>query len=275
MSGTSDSPVGGPADRPADGTGCCRWVPLRNGSSLRVEIGPGRDAARLVGMADEIDAEWARLCAGNPRYFNGPILVVETMAEDAGTASGVIRARRGEFKHLAVRPAVETGVGQLGVTGVLEARDAAGEAFVLLGRRSAATRIFGGMWELGPSGGVDPPPASESAMDWQDVWRALVEEIREEVGLAVEPDPAPPVALVDDPLGHSVEVVFRVQIVRPVEELAADVESAAGTSRWEYDEVRWVGVGELGAFARAERVIPATVAVWRGLGWIGPEAGVE
>ena len=161
----------------------------------------------LVGMADEIDAEWGRLCAGNPRYFNGPILVVETMAEDAGTASGVIRARRGEFKHLAVRPAVETGVGQLGVTGVLEARDATGEAFVLLGKRSAATRIFGGMWELGPSGGVDPPPASESAMDWQDVWRALVEEIREEVGLAVEPDPAPPLALVDDPVGHSVEVV--------------------------------------------------------------------
>lgn len=251
----------------------CRWESLADGASLRVEIagGGGSRDDGFGALRGEIEAEWGRLRAANPRYFNGPILVVES----ADAASNLIRVRRGEFKHLAVRPVVETGVGQLGVTGVLEARDAAGERFVLLGKRSAATRIFGGMWELGPSGGVDPPPASESAMDWQDVWRALVDEIREEVGLAVEPDPAPPVALVDDPVGHSVEVVFRVRIVRPVEELAADVESAAGTSRWEYDEVRWVGVGELAAFARAERVIPATVAVWRGLGWIGPEAGAE
>jgi len=243
----------------------CEWMPLGDGRRLRVTIATARDtesAAEAPRAA--VEAEWARLCARNPRYFNGPILAVE----DVEPERCAVRVRRDEFKHLAVRPVVDTGVAQLGVTGVLEARDAMGRAHVLLGRRSHQTRVFGGMWELGPSGGVDAPPVGQTELDWADVWRVLVDEIREELGLPVEPDPAPPVALLADPVGGSVELVVRVPLVRPVEELPTEVETDAGTSRWEYDEVRWLGLDELAAFERTAPVIAATRAIWRGLGWL-------
>lgn len=243
----------------------CVWHPLADGERVRIEIVDGRSGDSEPAASCEhdraIEAEWARLCAENPRYFNGPILAVVGVNPGAGS----VRVRRDEFKRLAVRPAVETGVAQLGVTGVLEANDAAGRPHVLLGKRSDETRVFGGMWELGPSGGVDAPPISQSTMDWTDVWRVLVNEIREEVGLPIDPDPSPPAGVVCDAEGHSVELVVRVRIARPVEELLAAIDDESGTNRWEYDAIRWVPVDSLEAFARAEPLIAATRAIWRGL----------
>lgn len=240
----------------------CVWTPLPSGSSLTIEINPTPHSSTPSGQST-IDAEWDRLCAENPRYFNGPILAYR----EPGPTPGTIRADRDEFKRLAVRPKVETGVIHLGVTGVLEARDVSGRPHVLMGRRSHQTRVFGGMWELGPSGGIDPPPAPQRTMDAGDVWNVLINEIREEVGLRVDPDPAPPVGLLLDPVGGSMEVVVRVTIARPIEELLAAIEDESGTNRWEYDAVRWVAIDELTRFARTQPVIAATRAVWRGLGW--------
>lgn len=242
----------------------CVWTSLPSGGSLSIEIDPApHDPGTNPEQQAAIDAEWGRLCAANPRYFNGPILAYT----GSGPTPETIRARRDEFKRLAVRPAIETGVIHLGVTGVLEARDASGSEHVLLGRRSHHTRIFGGMWELGPSGGVDPPPASQRTMDAADVWNVLINEIREEVGLPVEPDPAPPVGLLLDPVGGSMEIVIRVRIARPVEELLAAIDDDSGTNRWEYDAVRWVAIDELARFARTQPVIAATRAMCRGLAW--------
>lgn len=241
-----------------NGSETCVWTPLPR--NLRIEIRP----ERTRGEEPAVDAAWGALCAANPRFFNGPILAFEHA--DAGRA--LVRVRRDQYKRLAVQPGVKTDIVQLGVTGVLEARDAEGRPHVLLGRRSRETRVFGGMWELGPSGGVDAPPPGQETMDEGDVWRVLIQEIREEIGLPIDPDPAPPVSLLHDPVGRSVELVVRVAVARPVEELIAAIDDESGTSRWEYDAIRWAGIDELGAFARANPVIGATIATWRGLGWV-------
>jgi hypothetical protein len=85
------------AGDPAD---ACRWLPLADGASLRVQIDPEAESTRSPVPADEIEAEWVRLCADNPRYFNGPILEVD----EADAARNLVRVRRGEFKHLAGAP---------------------------------------------------------------------------------------------------------------------------------------------------------------------------
>lgn len=251
----------------------CVWAPLASGRDLRIEITADRQArVDRGGSVDRsnagdsnagdsietgIDEAWDRIRAANPRAFNGPILAYTA----SNPAHNLVRCAREEYKRLAVTPEIETGVIHLGVTGVLGARDEAGVPHVLLGLRSHATRIFGGMWELGPSGGVDPPPIDQGTMDADDVWRVLINEIREEVGLPVDPDPSPPLGLLHDPEGRSCELVVRVTLRRPVEELIALIDRENRTSRWEYDAVRWVALADLPAFVRREPVIPTTIAL--------------
>lgn len=176
-----------------------------------------------------------------------------------------IRVQRDEYKRLAVQPRVDTGVMQLGVTGVLEARDAADRPHVLLGLRSRQTRVFGGMWELAPSGGVDPPGLTQTSMEWMDLWRAFESERREEIGGVITPSPTPPAALYRDDAGSSLEVVFHVPIGTPVDTQAGEMRGAAA---WEYDAVRWTPVDQLAAFGRTEPVSPPTRKIWRALGWV-------
>ena len=234
----------------------CVWQPLRDGQALRIEIetDPVEESAS---EREATDGAWSRIRAANPRAFNGPILAYTS----ADPGANLVRCRRDEYRRLAVTPGIETGVVHLGVTGVLEARDEAGVPHVLMGLRSHATRIFGGMWELGPSGGVDPPPIDQRTMDADDLWRVLINEIREEVGLPVDPDPAPPIGLLHDPEGRSCELVVRVPLRRPVEELIAVIDRENRTSRWEYDAVRWVALDDLDAFTRTQASIPTAAAL--------------
>jgi 8-oxo-dGTP pyrophosphatase MutT (NUDIX family) len=234
----------------------CVWWPLDDGRALRIEIDAG-PVFEHPDLRATTDGAWERIRAANPRAFNGPILAYTS----SNPRTNLVRCRRDEYRRLAVTPEIETGVVHLGVTGVLEARDESGVPHVLLGLRSHATRIFGGMWELGPSGGVDPPPIDQTAMDADDVWRVLINEIREEVGLPVDPDPSPPMGLLHDPVGRSCELVVRVALRRPVEELIALIDRENRTSRWEYDAVRWVAIDELEAFTRREPSIPTLVAL--------------
>lgn len=232
------------------------WQALPRSVPIRIVI----DAGPTAETPDErahTNAAWAAICDRNPRAFNGPILAFVS----ADPARAEVRVRRDEYRRLAVRPGIETGVVQLGVTGVLVARDHAGAAHALLGLRSHATRVFGGMWEFGPSGGIDPPTIDHRTMDADDIWRVLINEIREEVGLPVDPDPTPPVALLADPAGQSVEVIVPVRLARPVEELIAMIDRENSTSRWEYDAVRWIPTARLGEFVSSAAVIPSTIEI--------------
>lgn len=234
------------------------WVAFADGRRLTIEIEPGdKDAGLDAEMEAEVDAAWEKICTANPRAFDGPILAFVS----ADPANNIVRARRDNYRRLAVQPEIGTGITLLGVTGVLEARDRAGVGHVLLGLRSHATRVFGGMWEFGPSGGVEPPEIGQASMDAGDLWGSLVGEIREEIGLPTGCDQSPPIGLLCDPSGQSVELVFRVSLLETVEELAAMIEASDRSQRWEYDAVRWVAIGGLGSFAATSPCIPSTAGL--------------
>jgi 8-oxo-dGTP pyrophosphatase MutT (NUDIX family) len=217
-----------------------------------------------------VDEIWERKRTANPRLFNGPILAFES----ADPARGVVRARRDEFKSLTVQPEIDRGVTVLGVTGVLIAKDHAGDQHVFLGRRAHATRVYGGMWELGPSGGVDAPPRSADHLDQIDLFKALRVEMTEELGLPIDVERQSrsivPIAFVHDPIGMSYEIVIRVELTVRVEELITMGDDPERTSAWEYDATRWVPMHRLAEFDAQETdaIIPPTRALFRGLGWV-------
>ncbi len=207
-------------------------------------------------------ARWEAMRRERPRLFNGPILAF--VGYDAGART--IHARRDHYLSLAVRPEVETGVTQLSVTGILTARDAGGREHVCLARRSAETRIYDGMWELAPSGGLDPLSASIARMNGEDAWRQLLVEVEEELELSVAPDPGRVVALTHDGLANSCDVCVRVELARPLE----DVMATAGRLGWEYETTRWVPTADVRTFETQEGdgIIPPTRALFRVLGWV-------
>lgn len=244
----------------------CEITPLPPGRSLIVTIAEGPPPLPAQIAQPDLDRAWQAVRDANPRAFNGPILSADSFDPETNT----IPAQRNEYRRLAVWPTLDAGATQLGVTGVLIANDHDATPHVLLGMRSHETRVYGGCWELAPSGGVDPPPTTEDHLDDADLWRALRLEITEELGLPVEPDPARPVAVASDPIGRSLEVVIEQRLSRTVEELiamASPGEEGEGSSRWEYEQTRWIPLDQIAAFDAAEstRIIPPTRALLRWL----------
>ncbi|MEM1184388.1 MAG: hypothetical protein AAGI53_05220 [Planctomycetota bacterium] len=241
----------------------------------RVDLIPDGAFPRIV-IADTpapeskplIDAAWERMRGANPRLFNGPVLAF--VSYDPGSVT--LTARRDCYKHLTVQPEIDTGLTQLSVTAILVANDHAGEPHVFFGRRGEQTRIYGGMWELGPSGGIDCPPKSESEMDHIDLWANLRNEITEELGLNVAlpigstatglgaTRTIQPVALCHDPFANSLDVCYRVELTTLVEDLIAASERDV---TWEYPQSRWIPTAQINAFdsASGEAIIPPTRAL--------------
>jgi hypothetical protein len=198
------------------------------------------------------DARWRELTAANPRLFNGEILAV------ARVDHGLIRVRRDEYRRLCVQPEVPTGVEQLSVTGVVLARNARGLECVMLGRRGHATRMYGGLWELGPSGGVDAPPQDGSELTTPDLIAQLGRELREEAGLDAPLSDARVRCLTRDAAAMSLDVVIECRLPR----------TDPPSESWEYDQAAWVPLPELRAFARRHDLIGTTRALLAWFGWI-------
>lgn len=229
---------------------------------LRIAI----DGSEPPGPSRETESEWAELVAANPRYFDAPILASRRF--DAKSLT--LHASIDRYRHLACAAHPER-LHILSVTGILLATDGLAAEHVLLARRSDATRVYGSMWELGPSGGLDPPPTREqlstgAIFDGRDAWRQLVLEIEEEVSLPISPDPGRIVGLVTDAIARSTDIVFSVPIARSLEDLM----QAQGETNWEYTESRWVAVSDIAEFDRAlgDEIIPPTRAIFRMLGWV-------
>jgi hypothetical protein len=258
----------------------------------QVEVIPIRlsDGAVCVSIANDartpnsaaVDAAWAKLVASNPRYFDGPILSVvhlphEALAEamhDApeqsrrgeaptDTPRFEVLARRDRFARLAVQPSVATGVRILSVTAALLARDASRREWVMLGRRSRATRVYGGMWELAPSGGLHDPPAAIRSLDHDAILSHLADEVMEEAGLHVTGGQA--VAIARDHKAMSDDIVFACDVGS-----LEDAGARAHAANWEYDEVRWIATDSIAPFdaLHEHAIIPPTRALFRGFGWI-------
>ena len=200
-----------------------------------------------IGTTSEIERVWAERVKLFPRSFNAPILAFNSYED------GVLRCRIDDYKRLAVQPDVATGVCVLSVSGVV--RCELPEPAVLLGRRSPSTRIYGGMWELGPSGGVDPP-VHGSRVSGEHALDQLRTESREEIGVELTPTSSRVTALIIDHVANSCDITIEVLIPEQF-----DVNAGDG---WEYTETIWVPIRDLGAFAVEHRdeIIAPTLATF-------------
>jgi len=197
------------------------------------------------------DRRWAELLAEKPRLFDGPILSVQSLALDRG----LISCRRDTYKRLAVQPEVPTGANLLSVSGVLTALDSRGREHTLLGRRGRQTRIYGNMWELAPSGGVDAPPPGQRQVSWHGLMAQLQAELLSETGLADTLQNAEFLAAVRDPVAFSTDLVIRARLSPTIDRLKP------ARTNWEYSELLWLPLADLPRVAASEPTIATTRAL--------------
>lgn len=228
----------------------CRVIPLNApAESLVVQIEPEPAHPLDPGLEATIDARWRDMCAGNPRLFDGRILAFQRFNAERN----VVLVRETSYRRMAVQPQVSTGVTQLGVTGILVCGDAERRR-VLLGRRGPQTLLYSGRWELAPSGGVDAPAPGVTQLRVDDLRRQLAHEVHEELGMGLGDSRPQPVALCHDPAAPSIDVVFQI-----------DVDEAAlrTTLDWEYDDLLWLPLRELGQSLAKLDIIEPSVALLR------------
>jgi 8-oxo-dGTP pyrophosphatase MutT (NUDIX family) len=241
--------------------------PVPAGAEVRIDIGPAQTpgaeaAARMASM-------WDELCAANDRYYDGPILRAVSVDTDAGS----VLCRRDTFRSLASSARLGLGVRQLGVCGVLVGRDATGAKHLLLGRRAADTRIYPGLWEVAPSGGVKPPAPNVAVLTLLDLALALAEEADEELGMTLDPRNASLIAFLRDDIACSDDAVLRFDLPAPIDPRRAPGAACAlapdAGDRWEYIDTAWIALIDLPAFVRdhADAIAPPTAALVGWLGW--------
>jgi hypothetical protein len=242
--------------------GVAVW-PWPAGSELHVRIDDtaAHDPSSPVDAA-AVEARWERLRRINPRHFDGPLLSVTRLEPGRHLV-----CRRSSYRFLAVQPEVETGVEQLSVTGVVLGHPEGGARCVLMGRRGRGTRIYGGMWELAPSGGLAAPPGRATLCEG-DLVEQLRTEFREETGSNAALRGVSVRAVCQDLVARSYDVVFACR-VNAAELTVGLVQRIECPSHWEYENLRWVPVARLREFDRdnAAEVIEPTRALFRFFGW--------
>ncbi|HED53153.1 MAG TPA: NUDIX hydrolase [Phycisphaerales bacterium] len=195
----------------------------------------------------------------NPRLHTGPILSV------AVDGHGALAIRRDTYQRLSVqikdRSLVDPPVMQLSVTGVLIAPDASGLPTVLLGKRSDQTRIYQSMWELAPSGGIDPP-VNLTNFGMPQILEQLQRECSEELGFQPDVHNHTLLGLVTDPIAMSTDVVIRLDLPK---------QHPLDGFDWEYTDVRWVSCNDVHAFTSSHHTIPPTLAILRAV--FQPDSG--
>ena len=235
------------------------WPLSSANGPIRISIAREPSGSDIAAPNARIAARWSTLCAANPRLFDGPILTVLHFDPSLNT----ILARRGNYASLAVQPEVPTGTKLLSTTAVLTATDSLDRRFALLGKRSRQTRIYGNMWELGPSGGLPVPPAAIEHLTAREVLAGLSDEVHEEVGITVNQGQI--IAYTRDAIAHSDDIVLHCDL-GSLEEATQQV----GPANWEYQEVLWLPIDSVQPFdeANADTIIPTTRAIFRLLNWI-------
>jgi hypothetical protein len=242
-------------------TGTDAWGPPdARGLTIAVDDAPARQ--QPDSLRRRVDELWARACAENPRMFDGPLLAVDSF----DPARGRMSCRRDTFRHIIARPSVDTGVELLAVSAVVVARDRAGREHAFIGRRGVQTRIYGGLWELGPSGGITPPAQGVREIGMEGVLAQLDAEMGEEAGLSIAGAETSIAGFVRDHIAFSLDILVSVRPSEAIEELA----QRGASHTWEYAESHWIPVDEIGAFDRehAAEIIAPTRAAFRLLGWV-------
>jgi hypothetical protein len=237
----------------------------RPGPELRVEI-RAEESPPAYSEAEEL--RWRELCAANPRVHDGAILAVDSVDADSAT----IACRPDRYKRLALQaaPAIPpSGVWMLGVKGWVTARDAAGAEHLLIARRGAQTRIYSGLWESAPAGGVDPPREGVTEMGVAALAETLAVEAEEELGMELDVRAARVLGVCRDLVAGSDDVFVGVSLAAPIDPRRTP-RCQHGRCGWEYSDAAWLSRADAPGFdgRPAPPLVPPTRAMLRALGWI-------
>lgn len=211
-----------------------RLIRLRRPPVLHVQPEPFVPNVQTQ-VLEQAEQRWRTLCARNPAYFDGRIWHVLGVHRN-GHGGASIHVMECAYRFHAVQKGWrDLGVRSLGVKGLLMH-----EGRVLMGQRSGSVSAYQGMWEFAPSGVVDGGKQPREA---------IVDELREEVGLTVGAEPVAVAILYDESL-DCWEIVYRLQ--------AADAGEDVTFEPREYDAVRWVQPAALTGGREGARVGPLT-----------------
>jgi len=218
----------------------------------RIEIERSHSNSLDWHSPEEVENAWLQMCEQNPRYFNGLILAFQRYEPE----TGVITARIEQYKHHAVYNSdhaklhLDLGVRLFAVTACIQRSDP-DQLRYLIGRRSKNSHCYGGLWEFGPSGGVQPPKYHDS-MSPLELVISLMKEVREETGIELDPNYITPRSIVFDGNVNSEDIHFDVILT----------DDQLIQTNWEYDDTRWITLDELLAWCdeKPDEIIPTTVA---------------
>ncbi len=233
------------------------------------------DRNRQKGAAQDaelIDAAWGELCSTNTRLHDGRILSVD--AFDA--SSGVFDASPAPYKHLAAQgytlnagpragaTVPDLGVRLLGVKALITAAGRDGQDHALILRRSPEVRVYGNMWEVGPGGGVELPPALAATvaaspgsceLTWTDLLAALWREAMEElaVDLAIHCHTPLLHGVYADQVAKSFDVVVGYRWKEMVDPKAGWCH--IGQRDWEYSDAAWLAKADAVRWAAHAKLV--------------------
>lgn len=189
----------------------------------------------------EIDRAWQVATSRNPRLFDGDFLSVERFDPPGPASPGHVVCRVERYRRLAVGPALGVPVALLALTGIVTTRDQHGRTHVLMGLRGAQTRMYGGLWEFAPAGGVDVP-APGASLDDALLEAVMRQELEEEVGLDGRLlDSITPRLVAFNREACSYDIALFAEIKDGIDALR----DHAAHKTWEYERVEWVPIEHL------------------------------
>lgn len=208
-----------------------------------------------------VEEVWARLCAANPKLHDGPMLSVTSF----DTETGCIYCRPDSYKRLAVQidGGPDTGVWLFAVKGIIIAADESHRKHVLMIRRHKQTRMYGGMWEIGPAGGVDLSDPAVQTLGIEELVVQVRRELREEAGISSPLGNASLAAFFTDERSRSMDVVIQAELQEPIEQIQTD------DHEWDGVQSLWLPIAEVEQFVRKERanIVDNSLGLMRLLGW--------
>ncbi len=214
--------------------------------------------------ADEYQI-WQKLKSLNPRLYNSPIITITSFTPPPQPTqpnpAPTLHCQLDHYARLAIADTLSSNITVLSITGLLVSTDINSDPCILLGKRSKQTRIYGDSWELAPSGTLDPDlnPAHHITNDLLN--HQLSKELSEEISSDFALKTALPIAIMHDPVAHSLDIIMRADLASPPPPLPTD-------TNWEYQSLRWLSKHKAPDFIKQNLVITPTLAVLKHLDWI-------
>lgn len=195
----------------------------------------------------QIDKIWTTELARSPPPFNGDLLSVISHSPRT-----IISTKTDYKTYLAQsrNPALfdDLKVSPLAVTGLLVCRDG-----VVFGKRSSDVEQDKNLWEFVPSGSVDGTKLLPNGA--VDFYGNILEELREEIGVAKNHIVAPPrpFALVHDLTSHVFDVALILRTNLTQQQIVTKFNELQNDEYDEYTDLEIVDVGRLENFAISKR----------------------